>query len=219
MPNVKTLIKRLEYLVDASVDPDMAIELFNECQEDLSEVSGYANTSKTSVVKGISTVALPLDLISIAELKIKVEGEKDFLRILPTGLVSTRDMYDQDYDEEYYSFEHFGDSVELRPDPEKDADLLIRYYGNLPDLKFPEDFDGPDDPLFLAQLPVLRTRFHRLLPLYGAMKVSQNWKDVLQEKRDFQGEYIMGRQELEEDTRKRKKKTKSKRTYVTRGWN
>lgn len=209
MPNVLQLITRLNYLVDDEVDEATAIELFNEAQEDLSEVAGYAKVAEADFYAGDAIIALPIDLIELVELRIKLNSASDFTRLAPYKLINQLDPFQagQVADEGGpMGFEWFGDHIELVPVPQEDGKLQIRYYANLPRLTSVND------------IPALRERFHRLLPLYAAAKYMQNWQDELAAKNDFYSEYLQGKEELRRDTMARKSRTRSRTVYQFRAW-
>lgn len=218
MATVRELIKRFEYLVDADVEYDMLISLFNEAQEDLSKVAGYGKIADAHCYANDPLIPLPYDFVDLVELKIRTDSMEDYVRIPSIGVIQPADVYEKmDLPRTAtYFYEWFGDTMELRPVPKENGSLLIRYYASLPPLKPPNAFANLEtDPGFLRQQPALRQTYHRLLPLYAAMRFAQNWKDALDEKQDFYMEYMQGKSELEQETSSRKQKTRSKTVYRT----
>lgn len=216
MATFEQLKKRFEYLVDEAttdLDPDEVIMLFNECQEDLSEVAGYAKTAEASYYKNDSIISIPIDLVSLAEIKIKPSNKTEYTRMVSIGLTQPSDVFDNRLRENngLFVYEWFGDNIEIRPTPKEDGTLQIRYYAKLPDLKETKDFtNGSTNTQFLGQIPSLRLQYHKLLPLYAAAKHMQNYMDELSAKSDYYGEYMQGKAELEQDTLKRKNKSRSR---------
>lgn len=213
-------MKRLNYLVDDVVAPDEALLLFNECNEDLSEIAAYAKYATAEFIAGQQFISLPADLISLVELRIKPLDQGDYTRLLSAGVVQPFDTFELDttnsFPEGKYMYEWFGDHMELRPAPKVDGSLQIRYYGVLPKFKhFSEYARQAADPQFLGQVSALRPQYHRLYSLYAASRYMQNWMDSLDAKNDYMNEYMMGKQELARDTQSRKTKTRSRTVYRT----
>lgn len=206
MATVRDLIDRLNYLVDDTVDDKMAINLFNEGQDELSDVAGYAKTGEASFLAGTSTISLPKDWVKLVEIKIKPQGKDTFLRMSAENLVNPHDYYDDEWTKPRTGYEQFGDVIELRPTPKVNGTLQIRYYALLPELKATED------------VPVLRGRFHRLLPLFAAARYMENWQDKLPDQQNFLTQFYRGRADLETETMRQHNKYKSGVVYQYRSW-
>lgn len=206
MSTVRQLIDRLNYLVDDTVDDEMAINLFNEGQDELSEVAGYAKVGEASFLAGTSTITLPKDWVKIVELKIKPDSKPGFLRMSPEHLVRPEDFLDDAWTEAYTGYEWFGDIIELRPTPKENGIVQIRYYSLLPELKTPDD------------IPALRGRFHRLLPLFAAARYMENWQDKLADQQNYMNQFYRGRADLEADTMRQENRNKSRVVYQYRQW-
>ncbi|WP_134682572.1 phage adaptor protein [Brevibacillus migulae] len=217
MASLGELILRAKYLINVEVDTADIVMMFNECSEAIADVAGYAKMAEANYISSQPIVTLPIDLVDIAELKIKPNG-KHFTRMLSVGVVQPHDSYEDsplsDYGPFYY--EWFGNTVEIRPQPASDGLLQIRYYATLPKFLPPTEFDGgEEDPAFLAQIPTLHARYHRIYPLYAAARHAQHWKDSEQEKADLYNDYLEVRNDLEQDTQKVKIRARSKTVYRT----
>lgn len=199
MSTVAQLIKRLEFYIDDAItttdEINTAIDLFNECQEDLSEVAGYEKTYSISFTQGQDTFTLPDDLLDVADI------QKDGVLIY-----SRRSSLKDEGTTDYPVYEWFGNTLQLYPAANKSGTLAVRYYAKLPDL------------VDQNSTPSLRSRFHRLLPLFAAARYAQNWKNKLDEKQDFMSEYLQGKADLSVDTEKRKSRFRQKSVYVVRSW-
>lgn len=205
MATVQELIDRLNYLVDDTVPPTVAIDLFNSCLDEIATIAGCGRTAVAEFVAGQPMISLPADLVDLVELKIQTTSMRDYLRIESVALVTPEDVYDETWTLQSYGFEWFGNEVEIRPIPKEDGTLLIRYYHQ------------PDHVRTVSDVPEIRPHFHRLLPLYGAAKYHQNWQNT-EQMNVFWGEYLKARSELEEETVNRKIRTRSKSVYQYRVW-
>ena len=206
MPTVQELKKRLEYLVDDTVEDEIALSLFNEAQEDLSEVAGYAKTATLKFDKGMSLIPAPCDLIKVVELKIKLNSDRRYSTLFPLRKIHAESYYGHPYEPCVKGYRLFGNQFELVPEPKEPGELMIHYYATLPELKDMDD------------IPSLDQRYHRLLPLFAASRYMQNWQGELSAKQDFYTEYLQGKMELEKDFRKKDVRTKPRGVYVLRPW-
>lgn len=208
MPNVRQLKERLEYLVDDTIEEDIVLNLFNEAQEDLSSISGYAKTAKLNFDKGMSFVPVPCDLIEVVELRIKTKRENRYKTLFPMRKIRTNSYFGYCDENELpiKGYRLFGNQIELVPEPCESGELLIYYYANLPELKSLDDY------------PVFDQKYHRLLPLFAAARYMQNWQGELAAKNDFYSEYLSGKAEMEYDFRKKDLRNKPRGVYVTRSF-
>lgn len=210
MSTLEQLKKRLEYYTDQIWDDDEVITMFNDCQDDIHEVAGYAVTKTTAIDIGTTSVDLPSDLVALAEIKMLRSKDDRSKRLLPINLIQQADMYG--YDDipvpDVYGYEHFGQTITIVPDPKDSLTLDIRYFATLPQIPAGD----------MNYVPKLRTKFHGIYPLYAAMRFYQGYMDRLQEKRDFQEEYLMKKQELKNDTDKIKNRAKPRKVIQYRSW-
>lgn len=204
----KELKSRLDYYVDDTVPDDIAIMLFNQCGEDLSDYAGYAKTSVAEFNYTDPIMTLPVDFLEMIELKIKRTSDDDYYRIRPIGLVQPADFFDTaaPIAENVAGYEVFGDAFEIRPDQTENGMLLLRYYAMLPLIKSLDD------------APVIKPRFHDAYSLYAAAKYYQNYQDELTAKRDYYDEYLQKKMELKEYTDDARVRTRSKSVYQFRSW-
>lgn len=205
--NVEELIARLNYLVDDSVPLTTALYLFNEALDDLSLVAGYTKMAEAAFAAQASTIALPPDLIELVSIRVKFDGETKFQRILSNDAVRPTDYYEDDsiVDGEY-GYDWFGNAIEIRPLPANNGSMQIRYYAALPHLAAEEDE------------PPLNLRYHRLIPLFAAARYMQNWGDKASEKQDFQGDYMQGKNDLQSETIRHKRRNGPKVVVKIRSW-
>jgi hypothetical protein len=219
LADLKDLHRRTEYLIDDSMPLDTFVDLLNECNEDISEIARFEQTREAQFYKNDSTVSLPIDFIVLLELKMKRNSEDEYRQMFSAGVPSIDDLLGFPWGKDYQGFEMFGDSIEFRPVPDEDGSLLIRYYSEIPSFKHASDFDlKEEDPEFLTQQPSLKARFHRLYPLFAAMRYTQNWKDEQQAKNDFEREYQTIKMELAQDGERRRTQARAKKVYKTRSW-
>jgi hypothetical protein len=219
LATLQELHRRTEYLIDDTMPFDIFVDLLNECNEDISEVARYEQIKTAQFYKDDPTVVLPLDFIVLLELKMKRNSEDEYRQMFSAGVPSKDDLYGFPWGKEYQGFEMFGNSIEFRPVPDEDGSLLIRYYSEIPPFKpFSGYSNGETDPLFLSQRPSIQARFHRLYPLFAAMRYTQNWKDEQQAKNDFETEYQTIKLELAQDGERRRTQSRAKKIYQTRSW-
>lgn len=207
--NFGEIKQRVDFYTDDTMPPETAMMLFNQCNEDLSYFASNARTVEAEYDKDVPIIALPLDFLEALELKIRKEGERDFLRILPIGLVQPPDVWTSQYMSEADSstgYELFGDAIEIRSSYPHSGTLLLRYYATLPTVTS------------LDHVPKLKPRWHDLYALFAAAKYYQNYQDELQAKNDYWGEYQTKRLELEKEFYRVKARSSSKTVYQYRRW-
>jgi hypothetical protein len=169
---------RLDYYVDDTVSPTVAVTLFNQCNEDLSPIAGYAQTVETDYDYTSPMVTLPTDLVQLIELEIKPESATEYTRIYAErGKVH---------------YLYFGDSIEI-PDQTENATLRLKYFAQLPAIAS------------LSESPVIPARFHDLYALFAAAKYYQHEQQLdMGAKTDYWNEYLTKRAELEKVTQRMK---------------
>lgn len=205
----EALKKRTEFYADDILTPDTAMELFDQCSEDISAISSYSRTVEAEFDKDVPIVSLPLDFLEPLELKIKKEGETEYLRILGIGLVQPSDVSTSQFNsstDATTGYEIFGNAIEIRSETPKSGTLLLRYYANLPNVAA------------LTDVPKLPARFHDMYALFAAAKYFQNYQDELKAKNDYWGEYQSKRLELDREFQKLRTRSKSKTVYQFRTW-
>lgn len=210
MSTLEQLKKRLEYYTDQIWDDDEVVTLFNDCQDDIHEVAGYAVTKTTTLEEGIISVDLPSDLVSLAEIKMLRSSDNLAKRLLPLHLIQQGDArgYNDIPISDAYGYEHFGQSITIVPDPKDSITLDMRYFSTLPEIPTGD----------MEYVPQLRTKFHGIYPLYAAMRFFQGYQDRLAEKRDYQAEYLAKRTELKADTEKIKGRARPRKVIQYRSW-
>lgn len=220
MATVKELMSRFEYLVnDETVDNQKIIDLFNEAQEDLSLVAGYAIMATTTYAAAQNILAMPIDLVDFVEIKYLNDNDPDrnnFKRLQPVGMVITEDTESsQWYLDDISGFKWFGDSLEVLPPPKYSGTLNIYYYAYLPDIPA---YDATNSDPCLKFVPALRRSFHRAISIYAAWKYTQNYKDEPEAEDRLGREYTTVRELLKNDTEGRKERGKSKTVFQYRRW-
>lgn len=216
MAIVSELITRINYLCDDDLGTTDAVMLINMALEDLSEVAGYLKIAESSFFKDAESVNLPIDLIDLEEVRIKKSSDTEYSQILLDAFVhkyeditqEDGDFLDETKRNQIKRYRLVDDLLYFLPKAPYEGDIRIFYYSMLPSVSETK----------LNEIPKLRLQHHRAIPLYAAAKYHQNWKDSLNEKQDFWGEYLEAKATLFQDTLERKQKTKSQYVIKTRGW-
>jgi hypothetical protein len=193
LPNTATLKKRVDYLVDDSIDFQRAVDLFNQCLDDLSEVARYEKKEIYTLTPINSNFTLPADYIGLVSIN---QNGKEIKRMDEISKFAYSMKYKQSLNE--------IDILQI----DTPVEVTLHYYAHLPYLS-----DASTD-----ETPALSQRFHQLLPLYAAIKYMQNWDGETNQLANYAVEY----EKLKEELRlHRIKETRhyQKRTVVqSRGW-
>lgn len=216
MATVSELIERIEYLVDDDITQEKCIMLINMALEDLSEVAGYMKVVETSFPKGTETIFIPTDYISMEQVRVKKQSDTEYKQIVLDAFFHKYEDWNEDSlwffgekkKDEIHRYRLVDNIMYFYPKAPYDGNLQMQYYAMLPSISANK----------LNEPPKLRPQFHRAIPLYAAAKYHQNWKDSLNEKNDFWGEYLMTKADLLEDTNARKQKARSQYVIKTRSW-
>lgn len=156
MPNVDELISRLGYMVDTPIGAKQAVDLFNQCLEDLSVYARYEKKQSGTVALN-QTIPYPDDCIKIFKIELERDGGKEEVKSKGTNI----------------TYEKFGGEIGFSSSKEDVVPYTIFYYASIPSIPFKDD-QGNDISDYGFK-PSLQERFHNMLPLYAAIRYLENW--------------------------------------------
>ena len=215
MATYNDLKTRAEFLVDDTID-NIAM-WFNECLEDLSDISGFQKTLVFDKTESDSTkyggyhFSLPSDFIEVAEIVLletnstTIKANKTFTNKYALSAMS------------YPTTELQGYQV---TQDESDNRVLWVYptFKNAIQVIFRYDAQLPKTTATLSGTPSLPEQYHKLLSLYAASRYFQNAQGELEAKNDYYAEYLKGKQELQAYTESKRQRYIRKQVDVKRVW-
>lgn len=204
MPTIEELKTRLNYYVDDDVDAETAISMFNEALEDLSDVAGYEKEETFTLQANETNITLPDDLIKVYMVTITVGNVTTNIR------KESNKRNISHYDD--MSYRIHGDTLTMINPPKQDYSLLLTYNADLPSVPTLEQDSS------LQYVPKLQKRFHKALPLYAAFKYFQNWEDNAGLRGEFITQYQDAKMSVDAEGRNIKKRYRSNKVHVDRGW-
>jgi hypothetical protein len=214
MATYNDLLKRVEFLVDDSVDD--VLMWFNECLEDLSEISGaektivYEQDENGSAKHGGYHFDLPSDFIEVSEIVVletdspTIKVNKKYINKFSLSAMSYPTTELQGY--QVTLNENSKRILWVYPTFKNAIQIVFRYECLLP------------RATAMTQTPNLPEQYHRLLPLYVASRYFQNAQGELDTKNDYYAEYLKGKQELKQYTESKRQRYIRKKVEVKRAW-
>jgi hypothetical protein len=201
MPSYSKLMERTEFLIDDSMDPVTASNLFNECLEDLSYIARYEKTATGEITD--NGFILPEDVIDIIQLIVETRGRQQEAK-----RASLKDD-EWDLDRNQSSavfFKEFEKKIELFP--ERSGTYTLRYFAYLPEV----------NQLNFNEEPPIPRNFHRLLSLYAATRYFDNWEGNPEQRNNYRIQYEALKTELEQYTNRKATRNKQSKVVMARGW-
>lgn len=196
MPTVAELLKRSEYLVDDTIDVDIAISFFNEAIADLSSVYGI---EKKRTFTGNDAIELPDDFMELVSVVV-VDGDREERAKMIT---------EKEAQTTRYAYRLFGNDLEIFP--KGSYTLNIEYYASIPKLTT-ANVDAS-----LTEIPQFDERFHRALSIYTALQYAEN-DDNTYKINNLKLNYQEAKEEMRLEFHKKKQKVRSRNVHVEIGW-
>lgn len=205
MAKISELITRTQYLIDKNLDAQKIIDLFNECLEDLGNVVVVAKTKTYQASSGTTTFTIPNDVIEIARVSVTVDGKIYDLSLRPLR----KDYYPQD---DSLSYSLFGDQLTLQKGMKQDFQLSVDYFGS------PQRIPSLTEDPSLSTEPNFPPRYHRVLPLFSAIRYYENWEGGQDQRMTYLNEYEGIKKEMSYDSQRMLRRTRPNTVQIYRGW-
>lgn len=196
------LLKRVNYLVDDTIETEIALEFINEALEDLSSVAGVEQKTVYPMRKNEGKLSVPLNTIELVAVYVK-----------DNGLVKRATAINDVENTEYHSFGYrlFGSELEIFPKLINDYEVIIESFITFPKLTITQ-IETPIETV--TKLPV---RFHRALSTYCAIQYAEN-DDNIHKINNLKMNYETVKMELKKDMDKKRTKVRGNKVVITSGW-
>lgn len=180
MSTVKDLITQLERAVGDEVDPNVALDWFNEANDVLSGVARVRTTEQDTDFAGGETYTLPTDLLEVVEVRYGEDTD------------SLEQLYDLHlYRHRSSGYRLWGSTLQFSEELDEGV-IEVDYFKHLDELQL----DLSADPI-VNSTPELPPQFHYLYVAYAASRYWSNWNDEEEPEQLRRLDFERGKQELD----------------------
>lgn len=194
MATVDELIKRANFMVSDAIKNDIALLFFNECLEELSNSAKLTKTVEIPLNENEKTFDLPSDHIETVRITLLKDNREIPVR--------------NQNDDAEYQYRELEKEVTIHPTISRPTTVRVDYYALLPSL--------PESDM--TAIPSIPVHFHKLLPLYLAIRYYENWEGDPQARQHFENLYQQARLEFTVEMNKKELKTKRKQVQKFVSW-